>query len=100
MGSIRGKNQRSKISCYCPFKATVPTSDCRLHLASEKYILGLVEYGATSGMSAPQSIEVGCSVVLHEVIPCYCVVLCRVWLLQEAPSFIRVCHAGIRLRRL
>jgi hypothetical protein len=20
MGSIRGKNQRSKISCYCPFK--------------------------------------------------------------------------------
>jgi hypothetical protein len=22
MGSIRGKNQRSKISCYCPFKVT------------------------------------------------------------------------------
>jgi hypothetical protein len=24
MGSIRGKNRRSKISCYCPFKGEFP----------------------------------------------------------------------------
>jgi hypothetical protein len=24
MGSIRGKNWRSKISCYCPFKRNMP----------------------------------------------------------------------------